>query len=82
MAVFEVEGPAFVVSSHGCWVPGSFDSERAAKYMLRFSPCDQSKMWEQWKSAHFWPCPDLSFGKMQEWRKSGVFEMSRQEPET
>ena len=79
MAVYEVDSGAFVASSRGCWVPGSFTSERAAKYVFRFTPCDQSKMWEQWKSEHAEPCPDMSFEKMQAWRKTGQFNTAPKE---
>jgi hypothetical protein len=30
----------FVISSHGVWVPGSYDSERAARYAFRFKNAD------------------------------------------
>lgn len=73
MAVHETEGGAFVVSSYGTWVPGSFTTARAAKYMLRFSIEDQYKMWEQWRAERPVPCPGLSFEEMQCWRKTGAF---------
>lgn len=35
MAVHKVEG-AYVISSRHCWLPGCYESERAAKYAFRF----------------------------------------------
>ena len=35
MAIYKVDN-AFVISSNGVWLPGSFSSERAAKYAFRF----------------------------------------------
>lgn len=36
MAVKRTESGEFVVSSRGVWLPGCYESERAAKYALRF----------------------------------------------
>lgn len=74
MTAHETKDGAFVVSSYDAWLPGSFTTARAAKYMTRFSVEDQPKMWEQWKAEHPVPCPDLSFEEMQRWRKTGHFK--------
>lgn len=36
MAVYKVE-EVYVISSHEVWLPGCYESERAAKYAFRFS---------------------------------------------
>ncbi len=33
----KLENGHYVISSHHVWVPGSYDSERAAKYAFRFT---------------------------------------------
>lgn len=34
----------FVISSHGVWLPGCYDSERAAKYAFRFPDEDLQRL--------------------------------------
>ena len=69
MAIFEVEG-GYVISSHQSWVPGIFDSHRAAKCMFKFSPCEQSQMWEDWTTLkNVIPTPPMSFEDMKKWKK-------------
>tara|TARA_R110000764_G_scaffold166032_4_gene253064 strand:- start:113 stop:352 length:240 start_codon:yes stop_codon:yes gene_type:complete len=68
MAVFEVKG-GYVISSHEVWVLGLFDSHRAAKYMFRFSPCEQSQMWKDWTALkNVIPTPSMSFNDMKKWK--------------
>jgi hypothetical protein len=35
VAIREVDG-VYVISSHQCWLPGNYDSERTARYAFRF----------------------------------------------
>lgn len=35
--IYKTDDGAFVISSHQVWLPGCFESERAAKYAFRFS---------------------------------------------
>ena len=37
--IYETDSGHFVISSGGTWLPGSFESKRAANYGFRFS-CD------------------------------------------
>lgn len=37
MVYYVSESGRYVVSSGGTWIPGSYDSERAAKYACRFT---------------------------------------------
>ncbi len=34
----------YCISSHRCWMPGCYDSERAAKYAFRFKDEDLRKL--------------------------------------
>jgi hypothetical protein len=37
-------GDGFVISSGGTWLPGSYESERAARYAFRFSADDLQRL--------------------------------------
>jgi hypothetical protein len=37
----------FSISSHGCWLPGIYDSERTARYAFRFENAVLQRLSEQ-----------------------------------
>lgn len=44
--IYKVENN-YVISSHGTWLPGSYDSERTARYAFRFSDSDLLRLQKQ-----------------------------------
>jgi hypothetical protein len=42
--IHETNDSGFAISSHGVWLPGCYDSERAAKYAFRFPDEELQKL--------------------------------------
>ena len=34
--IHKTDGPGYVISSHGCWLPGVYETERAARFAFSF----------------------------------------------
>ncbi len=42
--IHKLKDGSFVISSHGSWLPGAYDTERAAKYAFRFTDYELSDL--------------------------------------
>jgi hypothetical protein len=41
--IHETDDGRYVISTHGCWLPGNYADKRAANYAFRF---DDKQLWE------------------------------------
>ena len=70
MAIFKVKEGTYVIGSGGVWLPGIYESERAARYAFRF-PDDQLRKLQD-KINEKEPIEDkrvIAFAMLQELRK-------------
>jgi len=68
--IYEVEKGSFVISSHQSWMPGCYNSKRAANYAFRFPDEVLSKLMDQAIQA----ARVINFEDLQKTRKEMVRE--------
>lgn len=71
MAITQTDEGSYVASTHGVWIPGCYDTERAARYALRFQPWDLQLLQDQVNAREQdWRKRVLTFEMLQDLRRA------------